>query len=97
MEKRLLLLPKKKRKERRCIDIICWINIYFFFLFRLLNQYNTTLILFPSVTTSIISKGLESQAGTFTLTQIKDATDDFDEDNKIGEGGFGPVYKVYIK
>ncbi|OMO82763.1 hypothetical protein COLO4_22843 [Corchorus olitorius] len=32
-------------------------------------------------------------SGTFTLKQIKVATDDFDSANKIGEGGFGPVYK----
>ncbi|CAO2833295.1 unnamed protein product [Amaranthus hypochondriacus] len=31
--------------------------------------------------------------GYFTLRQIKAATDDFDLRNKIGEGGFGPVYK----
>lgn len=34
------------------------------------------------------------QTGTFTLKQIKAATDNFAYDNKIGEGGFGPVYKV---
>ncbi|KAM6551346.1 hypothetical protein CsatB_001154 [Cannabis sativa] len=38
-------------------------------------------------------KGLEMQTGTFTLKQIKAATNDFDYANKIGEGGFGPVYK----
>ncbi|CAN1230251.1 Probable LRR receptor-like serine/threonine-protein kinase RFK1 [Linum grandiflorum] len=31
--------------------------------------------------------------GTFTLKQIRAATNDFDHVNKIGEGGFGPVYK----
>lgn len=36
----------------------------------------------------------DSQKGTFTLKQIRDATEDFSPDNKIGEGGFGPVYKV---
>lgn len=36
------------------------------------------------------------QTGTFTLEQIKVATDDFDPSNKIGEGGFGPVYKVSL-
>ncbi|XP_010540544.1 PREDICTED: probable LRR receptor-like serine/threonine-protein kinase RFK1 [Tarenaya hassleriana] len=36
-------------------------------------------------------EGLPS--GTFTLNQIKAATDYFDTNNKIGEGGFGPVYK----
>ncbi|XP_074562166.1 receptor-like serine/threonine-protein kinase SD1-8 isoform X2 [Curcuma longa] len=29
----------------------------------------------------------------FDLNTIKDATDDFSIDNKLGEGGFGPVYK----
>ncbi|KAB2025636.1 hypothetical protein ES319_D06G163800v1 [Gossypium barbadense] len=35
----------------------------------------------------------DSSSGNFTLKQIKVATDDFDPANKIGEGGFGPVYK----
>ncbi|OWM72996.1 hypothetical protein CDL15_Pgr001110 [Punica granatum] len=37
--------------------------------------------------------GLEQQTVLFTLKQIKVATDDFDPANKIGEGGFGPVFK----
>ncbi|XP_039684827.1 probable leucine-rich repeat receptor-like serine/threonine-protein kinase At3g14840 isoform X2 [Medicago truncatula] len=38
-------------------------------------------------------KGLASQTGLFTLRQLKAATNNFDESFKIGEGGFGPVYK----
>ncbi|XP_059661402.1 probable leucine-rich repeat receptor-like serine/threonine-protein kinase At3g14840 [Cornus florida] len=38
-------------------------------------------------------KGLDLPTGTFTLRQIKAATNNFDVANKIGEGGFGPVYK----
>lgn len=38
-------------------------------------------------------RGLELQTGLFTLKQIKAATKNFDPANKIGEGGFGSVYK----
>ncbi|KAK1557137.1 hypothetical protein Q3G72_018798 [Acer saccharum] len=37
--------------------------------------------------------GLDLQTSSFTLKQIKAATNNFDPVNKIGEGGFGPVYK----
>lgn len=30
------------------------------------------------------------------MRQIKAATNNFDPENKIGEGGFGPVYKVNL-
>jgi len=32
----------------------------------------------------------------FDLLTIATATNDFSTENKIGEGGFGPVYKVII-
>jgi hypothetical protein len=37
------------------------------------------------------------QLPLFDLEAILDATDNFAEHNKIGEGGFGPVYKVKKK
>jgi hypothetical protein len=33
----------------------------------------------------------------FDLTTISKATNNFSIDNKLGEGGFGPVYKVKFK
>lgn len=42
-------------------------------------------------------RDLDLQTGVFTLHQIKVATNNFDISNKIGEGGFGPVYKVSYK
>ncbi|XP_054815610.1 probable leucine-rich repeat receptor-like serine/threonine-protein kinase At3g14840 isoform X2 [Prosopis cineraria] len=41
-------------------------------------------------------KSLDLQTGIFTLRQIKAATNNFDVANKIGEGGFGPVYKGFL-
>lgn len=41
-------------------------------------------------------KGLDLQIALFTLRQIKAATKNFDPAYKLGEGGFGPVYKVYL-
>ncbi|PQP96912.1 putative leucine-rich repeat receptor-like serine/threonine-protein kinase [Prunus yedoensis var. nudiflora] len=38
-------------------------------------------------------KGVDLQTGKFTFRQLKDATNNFDKANKIGEGGFGSVYK----
>ena len=39
-------------------------------------------------------KGLDMKTGSFTLRQLRAATNNFDSANKIGEGGFGSVYKV---
>ncbi|XP_042020586.1 probable LRR receptor-like serine/threonine-protein kinase At1g53440 [Salvia splendens] len=38
-------------------------------------------------------RGLDLLTGKFTLRQMKAATNNFDNANKIGEGGFGSVYK----
>ncbi|CAN6444470.1 unnamed protein product [Victoria cruziana] len=41
-------------------------------------------------------RGLDLQTGSFTLKQIKAATNNFDYTKKIGEGGFGSVYKGHL-
>ncbi|XP_041008931.1 probable LRR receptor-like serine/threonine-protein kinase At1g07650 isoform X4 [Juglans microcarpa x Juglans regia] len=38
-------------------------------------------------------RGIDLQTGLFTLRQIRAATKNFDPTNKLGEGGFGCVYK----
>ncbi|KAL6202045.1 hypothetical protein ACLB2K_025756 [Fragaria x ananassa] len=40
-----------------------------------------------------VLRGLDLQTGFFTIKQIKAATNNFDPVNKIGEGGFGSVFK----
>ncbi|KAI3989351.1 hypothetical protein MKX01_026934, partial [Papaver californicum] len=41
-------------------------------------------------------RGLDLNTSSFTLRQIKAATNDSAAENKIGEGGFGPVYKGHL-
>jgi hypothetical protein len=36
-----------------------------------------------------------SEFSLYNFTQIADATDNFSPKTKLGEGGFGPVYKVF--
>ncbi|XP_039116498.1 probable LRR receptor-like serine/threonine-protein kinase At1g53430 [Dioscorea cayenensis subsp. rotundata] len=57
------------------------ISVLVFFLLRKKDAENNEL------------RGLELHTLIFTLKQIKDATRNFDPANKLGEGGFGPVYK----
>lgn len=39
----------------------------------------------------------EFELPLFQLSTITRATNNFSDNNKIGEGGFGPVYKVYTE
>ncbi|XP_028772711.1 probable LRR receptor-like serine/threonine-protein kinase At1g53430 isoform X2 [Neltuma alba] len=54
-------------------------------------------ILYGKDSQDIDLKGLDLKTGIFTLKEIKAATNNFNADNKIGEGGFGPVYKGILK
>ncbi|KAK4594650.1 hypothetical protein RGQ29_018368 [Quercus rubra] len=37
--------------------------------------------------------GIDAKPFIFSYAELKTATEDFNPDNKLGEGGFGPVYK----
>ncbi|XP_030471625.2 probable LRR receptor-like serine/threonine-protein kinase At1g56140 [Syzygium oleosum] len=37
--------------------------------------------------------GIDTRPYTFSYAELKAATDDFNPNNKLGEGGFGPVFK----
>ena len=38
--------------------------------------------------------GIDVRPFTFSYAELKTATEEFNPANKIGKGGFGPVYKV---
>jgi hypothetical protein len=38
--------------------------------------------------------GRNSEFKIYELSQVLEATSNFSEENKLGQGGFGPVYKV---
>ena len=58
------------------------VSVFFFFLMYLLAFFAVILGLGPQQ--------------TFTYSELRAATEDFSFSNKIGEGGFGNVYKVNL-
>lgn len=55
-----------------------------------------SLLVSEQLYTHLIAELLELKTGYFSLRQIKTATSNFDPANKIGEGGFGLVFKVNL-
>ncbi|KAH9322382.1 hypothetical protein KI387_017021 [Taxus chinensis] len=85
----------KKHSQSRTIGIIIGVLVGFgillcLFLVVLRKRRNRK---FSSADDSEDLKNMAGKAHLFSLTEMKIATRDFDIENKIGEGGFGTVYK----
>ena len=66
----------------------------FLYLYHL--SFFSIILLFLSSYIYLVAELLGLKTGYFSLRQIKAATNNFDPANKIGEGGFGPVFKVNL-
>lgn len=49
-----------------------------------------------SGSSDLVLEGNKAELPLFTFSFIAAATDNFSEKNKLGQGGFGPVYRVRI-
>ncbi|KAM0943876.1 putative protein kinase RLK-Pelle-DLSV family [Dioscorea sansibarensis] len=74
-------------------NILIFRNIYFFCLTHLLPPTKHSLVVLDGRDEHHEQELRSTESLLFDLVTLKEATDDFSEANKLGEGGFGPVYK----
>jgi len=51
-------------------------------------------VVFIKYFSNAVLNSLHIRPYTFSYSELRTATQDFDPSNKLGEGGFGPVFKV---
>ncbi|KAB1226541.1 hypothetical protein CJ030_MR1G001437 [Morella rubra] len=88
--------PLNNVKGLKTLWVECFIDDDFRKILRSCNIIGQLPEYLKNMTTLNLLLGLDLYTGKFTLRQIRAATNDFDAANKIGEGGFGPVYKGFL-
>eukprot|EP01018_Ginkgo_biloba_P010320 Gb_18715 [translate_table: standard] len=75
------------------LGVISGLGVVLCFSFMLWKKMKRRKSKFSSADEDEDLKNLSARANTFSLTELKIATNNFNIENKIGEGGFGAVYK----
>lgn len=68
--------------------------MFYIFMFLLIWNHKVLLITVHLCAKITEFLGMDTRPYTFSYAELKVGTDDFSPTNKLGEGGFGPVYKV---
>lgn len=84
----------KEKKKRKILILFCFISIIVSGIIGSVQRSISTLKIKLSAVEIIDTDSPNLQAFSFDL--IKTATNNFSSENKLGEGGFGPVYKVIL-
>ena len=74
-------------------------KIHYTILFIRFDKYHNSVLGTTSINEENImqsGEGDEMELPLFDLVAIEEATNNFSNENKLGEGGFGSVYKVKI-
>ncbi|KAI3675659.1 hypothetical protein L1987_85255 [Smallanthus sonchifolius] len=87
--------PSTKRKNRTGliveilvpIAVVSFLSLLVLYIFRQRKKQDTS----DNYDQEFL--GIDAKPYTFSYGDLRDATDDFNLANKLGEGGFGPVYK----
>ncbi|KAJ6364036.1 hypothetical protein OIU76_029055 [Salix suchowensis] len=86
--------PGKKRNNARTIIIIVVSTVSVAILISCLCIYLR--IKKPKERVETVDEMPTTESLQFDFSTIRDATNNFSEENKLGQGGFGPVYKVTL-
>lgn len=68
------------------LGVVCFLSVFALYYFVLRRKK-------PSENQDEELLGMDARPYTFSYAELKNATGDFSPSNKLGEGGFGPVYK----
>ncbi|GLJ27257.1 hypothetical protein SUGI_0534770 [Cryptomeria japonica] len=95
-----LITPKKSSSKKYLVlgTVSGLLMILLLCLFAIRRKLKSALVLRKSATARKVNQDIEVNSmieheTIFNLENIKAATENFHDDNKLGEGGFGPVYK----